>query len=135
MKEITVEATTGNIPKVAAFVDEELERLDCAPKANMQIDVCIDELVANVAHYAYGSGTGSVTVRLGFDEEQRIFSMTFVDAGVPFDPCNVPEPDISLPLEERPIGGLGLLMVRKMMDEMRYRREGEHNVLTVYKRI
>lgn len=135
MKEITVEATTGNIPKVAAFVDEELERLDCAPKANMQIDVCIDELVANVAHYAYGSGTGDVTVCLGFDEEQRIFSLTFVDAGVPFDPCNVPEPDISLPLEERPIGGLGLLMVRKMMDEMRYRREGEHNVLTVYKRI
>ena len=83
----------------------------------------------------FGSGAGSVTVRLGFDEGQRIFSLTFVDSGVPFDPCNVPEADITLPLEERPIGGLGLLMVRKMMDEMRYRREGEHNVLTVHKRI
>ncbi len=135
MREITVDAVTDSIPKVAAFVDEELERLACAPKANMQIDVCIDEIVANVAHYAYGSDTGDVTVRLDFDEEQRIFSLTFIDAGVPFDPCNVPEPDITLPLEERPIGGLGLLMVRKMTDEMCYRREGEHNVLTVRKRI
>ena len=135
MREITVEAVTGNIPKVTAFVDEELERLGCAPKANMQIDVCIDEVVANVANYAYGSDTGNVTVRLGFDEEQRIFSLTFVDAGVPFDPCSVPEPDTTLPLEERPIGGLGLLMVRKMSDEMLYRREGEHNVLTVRKRL
>ena len=135
MREITVAATTSSISEVTVFVDEELERLDCPSKANMQLDICIDEIFGNIAHYAYGSGSGDATVRLDFDETERLLSLTFIDSGSPFDPTDTPEPDTTSPLEERPIGGLGLFMVRKMVDAMEYRREDEQNILTIRKRI
>jgi len=135
MGDITVLAATENISKITAFVDAELENIGCPPKANAQIDICIDELVANIAHYAYGSETGNATVRLDFDEAERIVSLAFIDSGMPFDPLDVPEPDITSPLAERPIGGLGLFMVKNMMDSMDYRREDGHNILTISKRI
>jgi len=135
MGDITVLAATENISKITAFVDAELENIGCPPKANAQIDICIDEIVANIAHYAYGSETGNATVRLDFDEAERIVSLAFIDSGMPFDPLDVPEPDITSPLAERPIGGLGLFMVKNMMDSMDYRREDGHNILTISKRI
>lgn len=135
MGDITVLAATDNISKITAFVDAELENIGCPPKANAQIDICIDEIVANIAHYAYGSETGNATVRLDFDEAERIVSLAFIDSGMPFDPLDVPEPDITSPLAERPIGGLGLFMVKNMMDSMDYRREDGHNILTISKRI
>ena len=85
MREITVEAVTDSISKVTDFVDDELDRIGCPPKANAQIDICIDEIFSNIAQYAYGAGTGSATVRLDFDEEERLLSLTFVDSGMPFD--------------------------------------------------
>lgn len=135
MKEITVEATTSSITAVTSFVDAELERIDCPMKANTQIDICIDEIFGNIASYAYGSDTGSATIQLDFDEAERIVSLTFIDGGMPFDPRDVPEPDTTSPLEERPIGGLGLFMVKKMVDSLDYQREGGRNVLTICKRI
>ena len=69
MKELTLAATLENIPVVTAFVDEQLEALGCPVKAQMQIDIAIDELFGNIAHYAYPDGTGDATVRLDFDED------------------------------------------------------------------
>ena len=135
MDEITVEAATKNISKITNYVDEALERLGCPPKAKAQIDICIDEIFSNIARYAYGPGTGSATVRLDFDETERLVSLTLIDRGSPFDPRDVPDPDITSPLDERPIGGLGLFMVRKMVDALDYRREDGRNILTIRKRI
>lgn len=135
MKEITVEAVTKSIGVVTAFVDEALEHIGCPPKANAQIDICIDEILGNIVRYAYGASTGSATIRLDFDETERLLSLTFIDRGTPFDPRNVPEPDITSPLDKRPIGGLGLFMVKKMVDSLTYRRENECNVLIIRKRI
>ena len=135
MIEVTVSATKDSISKFIASVDGELGRIGCPPKANAQIDICIDEILGNIARYAYGSGTGDATVRLDFDEAQRLVSLTFVDSGMPFDPRDVPEPDTTSSLEDRPIGGLGLFMVRNLVDSMAYRREDGQNVLTICKRI
>lgn len=135
MRDITLAATLDNISKVTDFVDEELERIGCPRKVKAQIDICIDEIFANIARYAYDSGTGDVTVRLDFDESERLFSLAFIDCGKPFDPTDVPEPDITSPLEERPIGGLGLFMVKNLMDSITYQREDGHNILTIQKRI
>jgi anti-sigma regulatory factor (Ser/Thr protein kinase) len=135
MREITVAAVTNSISKVTAFVDEELARIGCDAKANAQIDICIDEIFANIANYAYGTEAGDVLVRLEFGKTERLVSLTFIDAGMPFDPRDAPDPDITSPLEERPIGGLGLFMVRKLTDSMSYRREDGHNILTIHKRI
>ena len=135
MKELTVQATLENIPVVTAFIDEQLEALDCPMKAQMQIDVAIDELFGNIAHYAYGVGTGDATVRFDFDEATRMASITFIDGGTPFNPLDKADPDVSLSADDREIGGLGIFMVKKTMDALEYRYENERNVLTMRKRI
>ena len=135
MKELTVQATLENIPLVTAAMDEFLEALDCPLKAQMQLDVAVDELFGNIAQYAYPDGTGSVTVRFDHDEAARMVSVTFVDSGVPFDPLKQRDPDVSLSIDDRKEGGLGIFMVKKTMDHMVYRHENGCNLLTIYKRI
>ena len=135
MKELTVQATLENIPLVTAAMDEFLEALDCPLKAQMQLDVAVDELFGNIAQYAYPDGTGSVTVRFDHDEAARMVSVTFVDSGVPFDPLKQRDPDLSLSIDDRKEGGLGIFMVKKTMDHMVYRHEDGCNLLTIYKRI
>ena len=135
MKALTIAATPENIPQVTAFIDEHLEAVDCPMKAQMQIDIAIDELFANIAHYAYGDGTGEATVRFDFDEASRMASITFIDSGVPFNPLEVADPDVTLSAEEREIGGLGVFMVKKSMDTLVYSHENGYNVLTIQKRI
>ena len=135
MKELTVQATLENIPLVTAAMDEFLEALECPLKAQMQLDVAVDELFGNIAQYAYPDGTGSVTVRFDHDEAARMVSVTFVDSGVPFDPLKQRDPDLSLSIDDRKEGGLGIFMVKKTMDHMVYRHEDGCNLLTIYKRI
>ena len=135
MKELTVQAALENIPVVTAAMDEFLEAPDCPLKAQMQLDVAVDELFGNIAQYAYPDGTGSVTVRFDHDEAARMVSVTFVDSGVPFDPLKQRDPDVSLSIDDRKEGGLGIFMVKKTMDHMVYRHEDGCNLLTIYKRI
>ena len=139
MKELIVEAALENLSAVTAFIDEQLEALACPMKAQLQIDVAIDELFGNIAQYAYPDRTddcpGSVTVRFDFDETTRMASVTFEDGGVPFDPLQKTDPDVTLSAEERGIGGLGIFVVKKTMDQMAYRHERGCNILTLYKRI
>ena len=135
MKERTVQAEIQSIPGITAWVDEALEALDCPMKTQMQIDLAIDEMFANIASYAYPSGTGSATVRLDFDEARREFSITFIDSGIPYNPLEKEDPDVTLSAEEREIGGLGIFLVRKTMDAMEYARQDDHNVLTIRKKI
>ena len=104
-------------------------------RAQMQIDVAIDELFVNIAHYAYAPGTGEATVRVGFDEAARLVSLTFIDSGVPYNPLEKEDPDVTLSAEERAVGGLGIFMVKKIMDGMAYERIDGRNVLTIQKRI
>ena len=126
---------TENIPSVTAFIDGQLEALDCSMKAQMQIDVAIDELFSNIARYAYPDGPGKATVGIEFDEENRMCSVVFSDEGIPFDPLAQQAPDTSLPLMDRPVGGLGIFLVKKTMDAVEYRHENGRNILTIRKRI
>ena len=135
MKEMTVQATLENIPAVTAFVDTELEALNCPLKAQMQIDIAIDELFGNIAHYAYPSGTGEATMRFDFDETARTASITLIDSGIPFNPLQKDDPDVTIPADERAVGGLGIFMVKKTMDHLVYRRENGRNMLTFCKHI
>jgi anti-sigma regulatory factor (Ser/Thr protein kinase) len=101
----------------------------------MQIDVAIDELLANVASYAYETGEGQVTVRFDFRPDDRTVALTFIDNGIPYDPLAKPDPDVALEVEKRSVGGLGIFLVKKTMDDMIYARRDGHNVLTICKRI
>ena len=132
---ITTEAKTENIEQITAFVDRELEKRNCPLKQQIQIRTAIDEIVANIASYAYAPGTGSVTVRFDYDESDGSALLTFMDEGVPFDPLQRPDPDVTLSAEEREIGGLGIFLVRKTMDDVRYVREDGKNILRIRKKI
>jgi len=135
MKEITVPARLDQLTEVTAWMDEALEALDCPPKAQMQMDMAIDEIFGNIAHYAYPDGDGSATVQLDFDEAQRVVSLVFIDRGQPFDPLKKPDPDTTLAAEERKIGGLGIFLVKKIMDEVNYCYRDGQNILTVRKKL
>ena len=135
MKTLTLEAKIDNIPVITDFINEQLEALDCAMKAQLQIDVAIDEVFTNIASYAYTEGEGMATVRMDFAPATRLSTITFEDSGIPFDPLQQQEPDVTLSAEERPIGGLGIFLVRKTMDDVTYERRDGRNILTISKKI
>ena len=129
---ITVDADLKNLEKVTDFVNGKLEKMDVMPKTVLQTDVVIDEIFSNIARYAYGPEGGKATVSV--KEEEDGFSLVFEDRGVPFDPTMQKEPDLTLPAEEREIGGLGISMVRKMTDALLYEYRDGKNILTVTKK-
>lgn len=133
--ELTVDATLDNLRLVNAFLEEHLEEADCPLKAQMQISVAVEEIYVNIAHYAYAPETGTVTLRLELQEEPPAVTLTFLDSGIPFNPLDRTDPDVSLPAEEREIGGLGIFMTRKSMDDLRYEFRDGQNVLTLIKRL
>ena len=135
MKELTLEARLDNIPKVTAWIDGLLESLDCPMKAQMQIDVALDEIFSIIARYAYTPAVGEASVRFDFDEADGMAAITFIDSGVAYNPLEAADPDTSLPAENRKIGGLGIFLVKKTMDGIDYRREDNRNIFTIRKKI
>lgn len=121
------------LQEALAFVEEELDNMNCSMKDVMRITVCVEEMFVNVAHYAYGGKEG--TVEMTFDNEGRKMSITLVDDGVEFDPLAKDDPDITLTAEKRGIGGLGIFMVKKSMDEVIYERKNNKNYFTMKKEI
>ncbi len=135
MKELTLDAVVDNITKVTEFVDGQLEELGCPMKAQMQIDIAIDELFSNIAHYAYNPEVGPATVRVEVVEDPMAVVVTFVDSGVQYDPLAKEDPDTTLSAEERDIGGLGIYMVKKSMDDITYEYKDGQNILRIRKNI
>ena len=134
-RELTVDAAVGNIPAAIKFAEAELDAVACPMKAKMQLTMAIDEIMANIAQYAYAPGTGPVTLRFAFEEGTRTVTLTFLDKGMPYDPLQKEDPDVSLSAEDRPIGGLGVYLVKKTMDHVAYEYRHNQNVLTIQKRI
>lgn len=135
MKELTVEATIENIPIVTDFVEAQLDELDCPMKTRMQIDIAIDELFGNIAHYAYHPETGLATVQVDVAKDPPTVAITFVDTGVPYNPLAKEDPDVGLAAEDRAIGGLGIYMVKKSMDDIDYAYKDGRNILRIRKRL
>ena len=133
MKELIIEALTENLPEVIAFVDEQLEAADCSVKTQMQIDIAVEEIFVNIAHYAYNPEVGNAMVRVEILPDVPSVDITFIDKGVPYDPLAKADPDVTLSAEERQIGGLGIFMVKKTMDDVKYEYVNGHNILTLKK--
>ena len=135
MKEMTIDAAIENIPAVTAFVEEQLEQYNCPMKAQMQIDIAIDELFSNIAQYAYNPKTGKATVRVEVTENPMAVIITFIDNGVPYNPLAKTDPDVTLSADKRQIGGLGIFMVKKSMDDISYEYKNGQNILKIKKNI
>ena len=130
---LKVDANTDRTYEVLDFVNALLNEHGCSPKSQMLIEVSLEELFVNIAHYAYPNGDGWVEIRATV--ENGVAAVTLIDGGIPYDPLAKPDPDVTLSAEERETGGLGIYMVKKKMDEMTYEYRDGHNVLTIRKKL
>lgn len=119
----------GEIPDVITFIDGLAGEWGLHPHRLQQLELAVEEVVVNICEYAYKVPPGEFTVRV--EPGDTRFAVEVIDEGVPFDPLALEEPDLRAKAAERPIGGLGILLVRRLMDEVAYRREGTRNVLTL----
>ena len=117
------------IPTLAEWIDT----LGLPQDLNMPINLALEEAVSNVMLYAYPGQSGQVLVEADKSAQQIVFTIT--DSGVPFDPTQQEEPDITQSAEDRPIGGLGIFLVRQIMNEVRYERKENKNILTLTKKL
>ena len=141
-KSLSIEAKTTNLDKVTDFVRAELEETGFSSEQIMKICLAVEEIFVNIAHYAYGkpdpmgniipdSGTGQAKIIIEADDSR--VTLTFIDEGREYNPLGKDDPDITVPIKDREIGGLGIYMVKKIMDEMNYRYEEGKNILSVTK--
>ncbi|MDO4806142.1 MAG: ATP-binding protein [Coriobacteriales bacterium] len=131
--ELQIEAVVGNVEKVTDFVNEQLENMNCSMRAITQVDIALDELFSNICRYAYGDRIGHAIIRVCKVPNMRSVQISLEDEGLPFNPLKVKEPDTTLGIHEREIGGLGIFLVRKIMDDVAYRYENGKNILTITK--
>lgn len=134
MERITVPANISNLPDVISSIEAILEQIDCPIKAQTQIEVAVDEVFTNIASYAYDDSDGLVTIDADMLEGEEGIKLTFIDQGKPYNPLEKEDPDITLSAEERPIGGLGIFIVKKTMDDVVYSYENDSNILSIIKR-
>ncbi|NLX25759.1 MAG: ATP-binding protein [Lentisphaerae bacterium] len=133
MKEMSLPAKTENLQTVIDFVTDELESFACPLKARLQIELAVEEIFVNIARYAYRPEVGEATVRCAVDKEPLQVVIQFLDQGKPYNPLTKKDADTSLPAEEREIGGLGILLVKKSMDSIDYEYQDGKNILTIKK--
>ena len=131
---ITLTNDIQQVPQLADFVDMVCEEVGMDMTVAIQMNLAMEEAVVNVMSYAYPVDTvGNVTITAESDGEQLQF--TIIDSGTPFDPTAKEEVDTTLSAEERPIGGLGIHLVRQLMDSINYERIDGKNVLTLRKKL
>jgi sigma-B regulation protein RsbU (phosphoserine phosphatase) len=135
MTKKTFPAKTEALPEVLGFVEQTLESLECSMRLQTAICVAIEEVFVNIAHYAYPDSQGDMTLAIGFDEQSRTVTFRMSDQGIPFDPLQKPDPDITLSVENREIGGLGIFITKKTMDTLHYAYENNENILTMTKKL
>ncbi|MBR6147322.1 MAG: ATP-binding protein [Lachnospiraceae bacterium] len=135
MSELRIKAIKENLDEVLMFIDGELEKLDCSMKVQMQIDLSVEEIFINIASYAYFPDTGMAFISFESENGGSTVLISFTDTGVPYNPLEKEDPDITLTSEERQVGGLGIFLVKKNMDEVYYKYENGNNVLTMKKKI
>lgn len=133
MKELCVPAKLEQLNHVLAFVANELDGAGCKETVKTQVMVAVEEIFVNIASYAYPGQEGMATIRMQITGVPAIVQVDMLDQGIPYNPLQQKAPDVTLPVQERAIGGLGIFMVRQTMDELCYRYENRYNILTMRK--
>lgn len=131
MDELTVDADVGDLDKVLRFVVGRLSAAGGSTRLQTQAMIAAEEIFVNIARYAYDTPGGAAAVRVSIDGGDAVIE--FEDGGKPYDPTARKDPDIAAAAENREVGGLGIFMVKKLMDGVAYRRDGGRNVLTLRK--
>ena len=132
---LIIPADVKRLSEVLSFLEHRLEETGCSPVALTQICIAAEEIYVNIASYAYTLGTGPVMIEAEITDEPHRAVITFTDGGIPFNPLQKEDPDVTLSAEERKIGGLGIYMTKKSMDNVRYEYRDGKNILTLVKNI
>lgn len=127
------EASIDDIPAITDFLETELSKIDFPMKSIIQVNIALDEVYSNIVKYGYPNKPGPATVKLIIKDDPKTVYIRFEDSGIPYNPLRYADPDITLPAEQRDIGGLGIYMVKKTMDDVMYKYEGGKNILTLKK--
>lgn len=135
MEEITLDAAKANLNEAIAFIDGQLDKTGCPAKSRMHIELAAEEIFVNIAEYAYAPGSGTVTIVLDTANNGTEVVITFSDSGIPYDPLAKKDPDLTLSSNDREVGGLGIFLIRKYMDDIRYEYKDGRNHLTITKKI
>ena len=135
MKELVVDAKIENLEQVLDFVNGELEAAGCFMKVQVQLDITVEEIFVNIAHYAYEGGVGKAVIRMHIQEEPKAVEIIFMDWGMPYNPLEREDPDVTLSAEDRQIGGLGIYMVKKSIDDVSYEYKDGQNILIIQKKL
>lgn len=130
----TFDADVKELFNVQDFINKELEKLNCDSKTIMQFDLVVEEIFVNIASYAYKDDKGICDITIQYNDNRNI-TIIFIDNGIPFNPLENEEPDITLSADKREIGGLGILITKKIMDNVEYKYENNKNILTISKKI
>lgn len=135
MKKYIIEASLGNLSKAIDFIGMSSRDLHCPDSTLNEILIACEEIIVNIISYAYHPGRkGEIEISVGGTPGVSM-EITIADNGSPFDPISMPDPDTSKPIEEREIGGLGIFLVKKLMDSVHYKRESNMNVIKLGKQI
>ena len=134
MEKLTIKAKLENLDNVTEFVEAQLAQMDLPVKTQMQIDLAVEEIFVNIAHYAYTPEDGMAIIEVELTEDPRVI-ITFIDSGKPFNPLSNEDPDITMSAEKRKIGGLGIFMIKKSTDSCSYERKDGYNILKMNKAI
>lgn len=129
-------AKVDELPNVISFIESELEKFEFSFKIITQFNLVIEELFVNVASYAYkDKNDGKCKITIDYNQDKQEVKLSMEDNGIKFNPLEKEEPDITLSAEDRPIGGLGILLVKKNMDNIEYKYEDNKNVLILSKNV
>ncbi len=132
---IKISAVTKNWNQVYRFLQKCMKDFNISMPVQKNILIAAEEIFVNISKYAYPKGTGNVLIELEYSSEGGILQIKFVDKGIPFNPTVLPEPNVKDSIENRKIGGLGIFMVKKMMDQMKYIYKNGNNNLLIIKKI
>ncbi len=129
---LTIRSDLHEIPRVSALLEEMMAGLAFSPDEILDTQLAVEEAITNIILHGYLPGGGGIDLR--FHAAPRRIRIWIEDSAPPFDPLSIPEPDISADMEDRKIGGLGIFLIRQVMDGIRYRRENGKNILELEKK-
>lgn len=135
MESMTIAAKTEALDKVTDFVEEQLAPYDCPMRTLLQLRLAIEEIFVNIASYAYSPAEGEAEIRCEVLEEPLRVVIRFLDGGMPFDPLAREDADTSEEALMSREGGLGILLVKNTMDDVKYSYEDGKNILTIMKKL
>ena len=133
MEYLELQANDDTLYTVLDAIEAHLDENECPGNVKTKILIAVEEIYVNIAHYAYGGNEGKAVVQMDVFQDPRRCQVVFRDKGIPYNPLEKKDPELSLSAEEREIGGLGIYMVKQYMDKVEYRYEDGYNILIIEK--